>query len=743
MRKLLWLTLGFGGACLLCAYLLWNSAVAIPALLIALAGILFLSLGAKRKKLRPVGLILLGCAAAFGWFTLYRTAYLSPLRQLDGETRTITVYAGEASEKSLYGSQVSGWTRIDGKPYRIRLYLKKDRTLEAGDRLTADVLLRLTLPGGKKENRYHSGNGLFLLGTQKSEGAVDSSGRRGFFLLPGKIASLLKKTIAACLPEEGVPFAQALLLGDTEGLDYETDLALKLSGIRHAVAVSGLHVGILYGIIRMLTLRKRWLTAMIGLPTLLFFAAMAGFTPSVSRACLMAGLMMLGDVFLKSYDAPTALSFGTGMLLLANPLSAASVSLQLSVASVSGILLVYPVWKGWYGKKTEKFPKRGFRGRLVRWLGDSVGISLSAMLFTTPISALYFGAVSIISPLTNLLTLWCVELIFCGTALLCVIGLIFQPAGILVGQLLMLPIHYVLGTARLLSRFPLAAVYTRSAFVDIWLCLTGVLCVLLFWRKKHIWKYGAVCVLSLAAALFCSWWFPRQDDFRATVLDVGQGQSILLQSRGHSVLVDCGGGSAATAANTAAEELLSQGIRNLESVVLTHPDQDHVNGVPYLLERISVGQVLVCGDEAEYANISPEAKICSVSETRSISLGSGEITLYPPEEGASNNDNCICVLFTSDNYAILITGDRRKSGEKALLASEAIPDVDILVVGHHGSKTSTSQELLDAVKPEIAVVSAGKNNAFGHPTEAVLERLSKMHCTVYRTDRDGTVTFRR
>ena len=100
-------------------------------------------------------------------------------------------------------------------------------------------------------------------------------------------------------------------------------------------------------------------------------------------------------------------------------------------------------------------------------------------------------------------------------------------------------------------------------------------------------------------------------------------------------------------------------------------------------------------------------------------------------------------MFTSDNYAILITGDRRKSGEKALLASEAIPDVDILVVGHHGSKTSTSQELLDAVKPEIAVVSAGKNNAFGHPTEAVLERLSKMHCTVYRTDRDGTVTFRR
>lgn len=284
MRKLLWLTLGFGGACLLCAYLLWNSAVAIPALLIALAGILFLSLGAKRKKLRPVGLILLGCAAAFGWFTLYRTAYLSPLRQLDGETRTITVYAGEASEKSLYGSQVSGWTRIDGKPYRIRLYLKKDRTLEAGDRLTADVLLRLTLPGGKKENRYHSGNGLFLLGTQKSEGAVDSSGRRGFFLLPGKTASLLKKTITACLPEEGVPFAQALLLGDTEGLDYETDLALKLSGIRHAVAVSGLHVGILYGIIRVLTLRKRWLTALIGLPTLLFFAAMAGFTPSVSRA---------------------------------------------------------------------------------------------------------------------------------------------------------------------------------------------------------------------------------------------------------------------------------------------------------------------------------------------------------------------------------------------------------------------------------------------------------------------------
>lgn len=743
MRKLLWFTLGFGGACLFCAYLLWDVGAVIPAVLSTFSGILFLVFGIKRKALRSLGLVLMGCAAALGWFSLYRAEYLNPLLPLDGEKLTITIYADEASEKSLYGSQVSGWTQIDGKPYRIRLYLKKDQTMEAGDRLTAETLLRLTLPGGKKENRYYAGNGLFLLGTQKSEGTVNKSGRKDWILLPGKTAALLKRTIAACLPEEGVPFAQALLLGDTDGLDYETDLALKLSGIRHAVAVSGLHVGILYGLIRVFTLRKRWLTAMIGLPTLLFFAAMAGFTPSVSRACLMTGLMVLGDVFLKSYDAPTALSFGTGMLLLVNPLSAGSVSLQLSVASVSGILLIYPVWRGWYGRKTEKLPKRGFRGKLLRWFGDSVGISLSAMLFTTPISALYFGSVSLISPLTNLLTLWCVELIFCGTALLCLMGLIFQPGAILFGKLLMFPIRYVLGTARLLSRFPLAAVYTRSIFVNLWLVLTGILCVLIFWQKRHIGRYATVCMLSLAAALFCSWWIPRQDDFRATVLNVGQGQSVLLQSRGHAVLVDCGGGSAATAANAAAEELLSQGIRNLENIILTHPDQDHVNGVPYLLERVSTEQVMICGNREEYPGIPPETGSLSVSKAMRVPLGSGEIRVFPPEAGASGNDNCICVLFTADDYAILITGDREKSGEMALLAARDVPDVDILVVGHHGSKTSTCQELLDTAKPEIAVVSAGKNNAFGHPTEVVLERLGKMNCKIYRTDQDGTVTFRR
>lgn len=746
MRRLLWFTLGFGGICLICVYFLWGRTLWFPAAICGCAWILLRFIGMKWERACPLAALFLGCCAALLWFSFFKAVYLGPVLTLDGQKVSVTVIASEYSGKSQYGDRVSGWFLWEGKPYQISLSLKKGVSLAPGDEVTAEFLIRLTVPEGEKESLYQSGSGLFLLGTQKSDAVIDSSSQDAWFLIPQKAANRLRDILEACLPKDTAPFAKALLLGDTDGLDYETDTALKLSGIRHVAAVSGLHVGLLYGIIRTLTFRKRWLTALVGIPVLAFFAAMAGFSPSVSRACLMTGLAIMADAFLKEYDSLSALSFGVLVLLLLNPFSAASVSLQLSVASVVGILIFYPGLHQWYQKKTAKLPRKGILGSVIRWFGSSVGISMSAMVLTTPLSALYFGTISLIAVVTNLLTLWCIMFIFCGTAFLCCAGLLWLPAGLFLGKLLAWPIRYVLFIAKVLSRFPFAAVYTRSGWITGWLILSYFLLVVFLLRKKKPVFYACVCTGGLAAALFFSWWIPRQDDFRATVLDVGQGQCILLQSRGSSYLVDCGGGSGTAAADAAAEMLLSQGVHRLDGIILTHLDQDHINGLSYLLTRVETRTLLLSpAEEADliYELPSQDAAVSYVDCVQTIPSGTGTLILYPPDAGSKENDNCICVLFAVENYDILITGDRTATGEWDLVRNTELPYVDILIAGHHGSKYSTSQFLLDAVKPETVVISVGKNNIYGHPAPELLERLELYHCRIFRTDLDGTVVFRR
>lgn len=746
MRRLLWFTLGFGGICLICVYFLWGRTLWFPAAICGCAWILLRFIGMKWERACPIAALFLGCCAALLWFSFFKAVYLGPVLTLDGQKVSVTVIASEYSGKSQYGDRVSGWFLWEGKPYQISLSLKKGVSLAPGDEVTAEFLIRLTVPEGEKESLYQSGSGLFLLGTQKSDAVIDSSSQDAWFLIPQKAANRLRDILEACLPKDTAPFAKALLLGDTDGLDYETDTALKLSGIRHVAAVSGLHVGLLYGIIRTLTFRKRWLTALVGIPVLAFFAAMAGFSPSVSRACLMTGLAIMADAFLKEYDSLSALSFGVLVLLLLNPFSAASVSLQLSVASVVGILIFYPGLHQWYQKKTAKLPRKGILGSVIRWFGSSVGISMSAMVLTTPLSALYFGTISLIAVVTNLLTLWCIMFIFCGTAFLCCAGLLWLPAGLFLGKLLAWPIRYVLFIAKVLSRFPFAAVYTRSGWITGWLILSYFLLVVFLLRKKKPVFYACVCTGGLAAALFFSWWIPRRDDFRATVLDVGQGQCILLQSRGSSYLVDCGGGSGTAAADAAAEMLLSQGVHRLDGIILTHLDQDHINGLSYLLTRVETRTLLLSpAEEADliYELPSQDAAVSYVDCVQTIPSGTGTLILYPPDAGSKENDNCICVLFAVENYDILITGDRTATGEWDLVRNTELPYVDILIAGHHGSKYSTSQFLLDAVKPETVVISVGKNNIYGHPAPELLERLELYHCRIFRTDLDGTVVFRR
>lgn len=745
MRRLMWFTLGFGAVCVLLTSFTVDFPLWIPGTVFCCTAVAVWLLGRKWRWIIIAAMILLGIGCGCMRLHWVLSRDLEPLEGLDGQTLSLIVTAEDYSRQGQYSEMVDGSLWLEGQRYRVQVYLMDEVHLSPGDTLEAEFRLRVTAPESERASTYYQGRGIFLVATQKSDGIITPASGNTLRYFPARLARKIGELLDVCLPEDTAPFARALLLGDTSQLDYATDTALTVSGIRHVAAVSGLHVGILYGLIVFLTGRRKFLTALLGFPALALFAAVAGFTPSVTRACAMIGLMMASQLFSKEYDPPTALSFACLILLLVNPFCILSVSFQLSVASVAGILMAYSRLYGFLTQGLTQLPKKSFRARLLRWTAGNVSVTLSAMVLTTPLCAWYFGCVSLIGIVTNLLTLWAVTIVFCALAAVCTVGAISLSAGMILGKFTALPIRYILWMAKILSRFPLAAVYTESVYIRFWLVLVYALLALFLLIRKRPWIFVLIGAIALGVGISLSWLLPRQDNFRVTVLDVGQGQCILLQSQGKSFLVDCGGDSDVTAADTAAGTLLSQGIFRLDGVILTHGDRDHAGALCNLLTRVDAKCIYlsVAVDAPLREELENITETVFLQNRTEISMGTGTLWLYPAISGVENNENSMCVLYETEKCGILITGDRSEAGEALLVRSWDLPQVDILVAGHHGAKTSTSQLLLDAVQPEIVVISVGKNNVYGHPAPETLSRLEEYGCTVYRTDELGTILFRR
>ena len=728
MRKLMWFSLGFLCSCLICA-LLWVEAETIAACVgFGSTCAVCFALGRKYGWLRRLGAIFLGLAVGFGWYQVYSTVYLNPMEELDGKTETLRIQCLDYSDETSYGVAVDGLITVNGKPCKVRAYLNGEIFLEPGDIVSGDFELHAVSPG----DIYRQGRGLFLTAYQASDAQMGKPVKMAWYCHPAVMRQNILTTLDECFDEDAAAFAKALLVGEREDMDYETSTALRLSGISHVVAVSGLHVTILFTLVFTLGLHRGWLTAIIGIPVLLLFAAIAGFSPSITRACIMQSMMILALCFEKDYDPPTALAFAALVMLVANPLTVLSISFQLSVGCMAGILLFREPLSKW------------LRRHLPRAIADGMAVSLSAISLTTPLAALYFDCVSLVGVFTNLLILWIVTFIFWGVLAVCALAGFWSWAAGALAWVLAWPIRYVLVVAKLISCFPLAAVYTCNDYVVVWLAFVYVLlAVFLLMRKKQPVMLLCCGVIGLLLAVGVGWAEPMMDECRVTVLDVGQGQCILLQSEGRTWMVDCGGDDDEDVADIAADTLLSQGVTRLDGVILTHYDRDHAGALTNLLTRIPADVVLLPDmEDAEGLYHRVENPVL-VSADLALSYGSTEMTVFAPLMGETGNESSLCVLFRAANCDILITGDRTALGETLLLKNAELPKLEILIAGHHGSANSTSEELLAATKPAIVAVSCGENNPYGHPAGELLARLMNYGCAVYRTDLDGDLIFRR
>lgn len=777
MRKLAWFSVGFAAACLFACYVGSGLApILTAAALWALSLIVRQSVRPrpgeppillrrpKRKgrwalyQLSRRGCALcLGALLALAWSAGYGAVFRAPADRWVGDGVALS---GEAVSYPT-ATSIGGWSvtvHLDGglNAPDVLVYGPADwGGSKPGDRVacTARVTPSTQLRGS--ETTYYTARGVYLLAYCNEAPDVVPADRVPIRYWPALCAARLRSGIAAAFDDTAAPIAAAVTLGDKSGLDDRLYSAFNRAGLMHAAVVSGLHISFLVGAALRLFGNRRGV-ALAVIPLLLFYALMAGGTPSALRAVFMQAALLAAPILRRENDGPSSLGLALLILLIQNPFAAASVSLQLSFASVAGIILVTPALS-----RRMFRPLRDVRKRLNRrWPGrqiwkiiaaavSAVAVSLGAMLFTVPLIALYFGQITLIAPLSSVLALWALSLLMICALVLGTLAIVLPGFAAALGAVAGLPGHYARWVALGLGKLPFASLNADNRYCLIWLA-AAYLVLLAGAASRDRFPRPAVPILSLALLLCAAIGLGRLEadsaDLTVAALDVGQGASTALLSGGQAALVDCGGSGSRDPGDVAADYFASMGRTRLDLLALTHFDSDHFNGVEQLFYRMEVARVAIPGsdvdpaDAALLARMAAEegAEVIVVDGTARFFLGRSLLTLFPPLGGGTTNESGLFALCSVGEFDALITGDADAYVEKMLVKYCPIPDIELLLVGHHGSKSSTCDELLAAARPELAVISVGYNS-YGHPDPAVLERLEQSGAQIYRTDLEGTV----
>lgn len=751
MRVLAICCFSFAAAVLAAALFLPLAALLWIALLLSVLGLGLCLL--KRRWLR--GLILCMFSLAFGLGYFYGHAQLTVERAHHLDEETVELRGKILEEPRIYESYTSLVLRPESGAPRLTTVLYCNdgslNQLRPGDRISCTAKLRTAdLRFNKKQDRY-AARDIYFLATAKGQVSASPT---VFDLETAatRLGSRLARSCDMLFPEDTAAFAKSLILGDKSDLyqDLSLYVALSRAGLMHIVAVSGMHVAFLVSMIRLFFGKGRK-SAITSAFLVWLFVLMTGAGPSAVRAGLMQTMLLLAPILGRENDTPTSLAAALGLILLLNPFAILSVSLQLSFGAMAGILLL-----------TERVNSLLLshipEGRLFQPLRVLAGIaasSLGAMIFTVPLTAIYFGTVAVLSPLSNLLCLWCVSACFCLTLGAALLGLLIPAVGLGLAWLASWLMRYIFLIARLISAIPFGTVYTEGELTLPWLVFTYLLFgVTLCSRIRPLWRFALPAALSLLALLgtmaLVRWQYESLDGV-FTAVDVGQGQSLAILSEDKTVVVDCGGiYSSTNAGQKTGAYLLSRGRKRVDALVLTHLHADHCNGVEMLLELIPIEQIILPEDVEDEDGLLSRilnaaqrhgTEIIWLSRDSFLQLGKITLRLFAPLDSGDANERCVTGVVSIGDTDMLFTGDAPKAVEKALVETKDLRDLEILIVGHHGSRYSSSGELLGSIGADRAVISVGENG-YGHPTGEVLQRLLAYGYTIYRTDVLGTVEMR-
>ena len=741
MRKLSIFSGTFAGGIFLSQYLLPDGWLLPGALLCFFLGCAALFLpGDIRKR----GLLLcLGLSLALGYDWLYVRQVQAPMERLAGTTAEVTMTLREYPVKTDYGAKVI--VEVEDLPGKLTYYGSGILLeLQPGQTVTTEVYFQNAARIRDTDVTTFTSKGVFLLAYRRGEEGVDFGSMDAVRWWPKRAAYALQTQVEALFHGDTAGFMTAILTGDKSALSEEAAVALSESGLYHILAVSGMHCGFLLALVLFLTGRqRRKLAAVTAIPVLLFYALLTGCSPSVMRACTMLSLLVAAPLFRRESDGPTSLLTALLLLLLQNPFSVTSVSLQLSFAAVAGLLWLTPkLYRLLQGEKQ--------RNRVYSYIAAGFSATMGALVFSTPVSAWYFGMLPVVSPISNLLCLWAAGVVFV-LGLLAVLGsFLWWPLGVALGAVPRVLVGYIFLCTQWLTEVPFHGLYFANPYLKYWLAFTYLLFAAAYLLKtKNRRKYAISALLAIFAlgVTVCLGQKQYGNDLDVLMLDVGQGQSVVLASGDCYLLADCGSGNSwYDPGEVAAHQLQTMGCGKLDYLLLTHYDADHVSGVAGLMARLDIDTLLVpaAQDDSGLRDAvwetarAHDVSVQVVKEKTVLPFGEAEVTVFPPVGKAEDNERGLSLLASVGEQDFLLTGDMDAATERQLLSRYGLPDVEVLVAGHHGSKYSTSEDLLCALQPETVCISVGSNR-YGHPADETLRRLVEHGCAIYRTDLQGNM----
>ncbi|MFO7895931.1 MAG: DNA internalization-related competence protein ComEC/Rec2 [Candidatus Cloacimonadales bacterium] len=634
---------------------------------------------------------------------------------------------------------------------KFRLYTKQD-SLRYGDTISLVVNLteisEVSNPGGFDLQEYFQTKEIYAFGFAKT--AADILSHKPAFITNQviKARQFIRQRIEERFAKYG-GFIKAIVIADRSDLDAERSL-LSNAGLSHLLAVSGLHVAIialiLYSLLNTL-LPNRLLSRLVTIGILLFYAAICDFSPSVSRAVIMISIFLTAKILCRKTDIINTLALSLLLITALKPAQLFSIGLQMSFVAVATLVLFIPKLK-----LIPYRPKLPLINKLIALSNGIILIMISSFvlsLFLAPLTIFNFYQFNLNGIIANIVGIPIISVILSLSLIV-----IFLPelGGIL--QLYQLSLDFVLkifyGWSEFAAQLPLN---WRFVSINLLQCiLLYLVLVMIFHPKNKLWL-RACSLLFLVIIFSCNL---GEEALEITFFDCGLGDLFLIKSpAGVNIMIDTGPSESSGAhfKNSVLPYLRQQGIASLDYLIVTHAHNDHYGGLKSVLEELQVQRLLVT-DEFMARNIwrffeptiaQRAVEVVAITDTISFHFADFSLQILHPDKDFSDpNKNNLSIVARAviDSLTVLFPGDLEAEGEHYLL--EKYPQflsADILKIGHHGSKTASSSEMLKIVKPQFGIIPTAVQNRFDFPHEVTLERLAFLEDKLFITGKDGAITL--
>ena len=472
-------------------------------------------------------------------------------------------------------------------------------------------------------------------------------------------------------------------------------------------------------------------------------------SPSIVRAGISTIIAIFATLIYRKQDTYTTISIALLLTLLNNPLAIFDVGLQLSYLATLSIIIFY-----------SKFTQKQFNNKVKKYLYESAILTLSANILILPITIYEFNTIPINSIISNLLAGPLLGICIILGMFMVIISTVCFPVSKLIAFPLQIILKILIKIIELISKIPFGN-YTAKTPWFIVVFLTYAIIVALIYNKKKITKILTMVTLIIFIVMQVCAFINIDGKLKIYFIDVGQGDSMLVKTvGGKNILID-GGGSKNPDYDIGEKilvpYLLDRRIKTLDYVIISHFDEDHVGGILTVMQELKVKKAIIARQFENSNNYKKFIKLAQEKKIKVIVVEAGDViniekdiklkVLWPDSknkinENVLNNNSLVCKLEYK-NFSIMLTGDIEEIAENAILNkyknNAKILNANILKVAHHGSKSSSTEDFIKAVMPEIALIGVGKDNSFGHPSDGTIERLNKIKCKILRTDENGEI----